>query len=88
MPALWIAASLADANVMAVGDYKQLPPIVISNREETQKWLGRNIFEAAGIRDHRSAPPHFATLTEQFRMHPDISALANTWASPRIVEAC
>lgn len=77
IPALWVAASLADANVVAVGDYLQLPPIVLSSGEEAQKWLGRDIFNVAGIKDYRSAPDHFAPLTEQFRMHPAISAIAN-----------
>jgi hypothetical protein len=77
IPALWVAASLADANVVAVGDYKQLPPIVISSSPEAQEWLGRDIFEAAGIVDHRTAPDHFVKLTEQFRMHPSISAISN-----------
>ena len=77
IPALWVAASLAHANVVAVGDYKQLPPIVMSTQDEAQRWLGRDVFEAADIRDHRTAPAHFVALTEQFRMHPDSSALPN-----------
>jgi len=77
IPALWVAASLASANVVAVGDYKQLPPIVMSSSPEAQKWLGQDIFEAAGIRDYRTAPDHFVKLTEQFRMHPAISAISN-----------
>jgi hypothetical protein len=77
IPALWVAASLADENVIAVGDYKQLPPIVMAKAPEAERWLGRDIFAAAGIRGHRSAPDHFIALTEQFRMHPSISAIAN-----------
>ena len=33
VPALWMAAGLATANVIAVGDFRQLPPIVQSNEE-------------------------------------------------------
>lgn len=77
IPALWVAASLADANVVAVGDFRQLPPIVQARHDLAQKWLGRDIFEAHGITDHRGAPAHFVTLSEQFRMHPDISAIVN-----------
>src|SRR5215813_12482020 len=33
IPALWVSASLADRNVIAVGDFKQLPPIVQSKHE-------------------------------------------------------
>lgn len=77
IPALWVAASLADVSVVAVGDYKQLPPIVMATTPEAEAWLGRDIFTVAGITDHRHAPAHFVALTEQFRMHPSISAIAN-----------
>lgn len=36
IPALWIAASLADKNAVVVGDYKQLPPIVVSEHDLAQ----------------------------------------------------
>src|SRR5438046_4736449 len=49
IPALWVAASLADQNVIAVGDFKQLPPIVQSNHELALKWLGQDVFRIAGI---------------------------------------
>src|SRR5207302_5932710 len=49
IPALWIAAGLATANVVAVGDFKQLPPIVLSEHELAKQGLGRDIFEVAGI---------------------------------------
>ncbi len=77
IPALWIAASLADRCIVAVGDFKQLPPIVISTAPEAVHWLGTDVFAEAGMTDHRTAPEHFVTLTEQFRMHPKISAIPN-----------
>jgi hypothetical protein len=76
IPALWTAAYLADASVVAVGDYKQLPPIVLSRAPEAQRWLGQDIFKVAGITD-LNWPDHLVRLTEQFRMHPDISAVVN-----------
>jgi DNA-binding CsgD family transcriptional regulator len=81
IPALWIAALLADANVVIVGDFRQLPPIKQAEHELADRWLGRDIFDASGIRDayEKGTPPeHFVQLDEQFRMHPDISAIANT----------
>ncbi len=77
IPALWVAASLADANAVVVGDFRQLPPIVISKHELAKKWLGRDIFKEAGLRDPESAPPHFVILKSQYRMHPSISAIPN-----------
>ena len=52
IPALWIAASIADSNAIVVGDPKQLPPIVISNHDLAKKWLGRDIFEVAGFKGY------------------------------------
>lgn len=81
IPALWVAAGLADANVIVVGDFHQLPPIVLATHALAQKWLGRDVFQAAGLRDQYevgNAPPHFVALRRQYRMHPAISSIPNT----------
>lgn len=77
IPALWIAASLADSNAVVVGDHKQLPPVVISKHDLARKWLGRDIFDVAKIAN--ANVPHKVTLEEQHRMHPDISRIPNTF---------
>ena len=77
VPALWVAAGLADSNAIVVGDPKQLPPIVISNHELAEKWLGRDIFEVAGLTGYGDKRPYLVTLRRQYRMHPKISAIAN-----------
>ena len=82
IPALWIAASLADANAVLVGDFKQLPPIVQSDHELAKKWLGRDVFEVAELTRTDGCPPFpevLSPLFEQHRMHPAISALPNTF---------
>ena len=77
IPALWIAAGLADNNAVVVGDPKQLPPIVISEKDLAKKWLGRDIFNEAGLTDYEFDVPHLAPLWMQYRMHPSISMVAN-----------
>lgn len=80
IPALWVAAALADANVVVVGDFRQLPPIVQAETDVAKKWLGRDVFEASGVQEayETHLPPHyFIALQEQFRMHPAISAIPN-----------
>lgn len=77
IPALWIAAGLADNNAVVVGDPKQLPPIVISEKDSAQKWLGRDIFEEAGLTGYGYKAEHLAPLWMQYRMHPSISVVAN-----------
>lgn len=80
IPALWAAALLSDNNLIIVGDFKQLPPIVLSNNELTKKWLGRDIFEVSGLKERwekDDSPDYFIPLVEQRRMLPEISEVAN-----------
>ncbi len=77
IPALWIAAGLAENNAVVVGDPKQLPPIVISEKDLAQKWLGRDIFEEAGLTSYGHQAEHLAPLWMQYRMHPSISVVPN-----------
>lgn len=78
IPALWVAASLADANAVVVGDFKQLPPIVLSEHKLAQKWLGRDIFDEAELsRPPDPLPSFFIALRRQYRMHPFVSAIPN-----------
>lgn len=80
IPALWVAALLADKNLIIVGDFKQLPPIVLSNNALAKKWLGEDIFQVSGVRAHwekKEPPEYFIPLTEQRRMLPQIAEIAN-----------
>jgi len=80
IPALWAAARLSDNNLIIVGDFKQLPPIVLSPKERTKKWLGRDIFEVLGVKElwqKRKPPDYFIALNEQRRMLPEIAEVAN-----------
>jgi DNA-binding CsgD family transcriptional regulator len=63
-----------------VGDFRQLPPIVISEDDAAARWLGRDVFEIADVtRYERSTDPPewFVMLREQKRMRPEISRVVN-----------
>jgi AAA domain-containing protein/phospholipase D-like protein len=80
IPALWVVARLAGANVVLVGDFKQLPPIKQSEHPLAEKWLGRDVFDVCGIPgavESDDPPAHLVQLDEQYRMHPQISAIPN-----------
>ncbi|HEX8861911.1 MAG TPA: AAA domain-containing protein [Actinomycetes bacterium] len=80
IPALWVVAARAERNVVLVGDFRQLPPIKHSSHELADRWLGRDVFEVAGIQgavEAGAAPSHLLELREQRRMHPAISHIAN-----------
>lgn len=90
IPALWAAALLAENNLVIVGDFKQLPPIVLSKNDLTKKWLGRDVFEASGMKAKwvkNETPPCFAPLLEQRRMLPEIASVANIFYDKQLVNA-
>lgn len=77
IPAIWAVASLASRGTVVVGDFLQLPPIVLAETTMAKKWLGRDVFEVAGVNTANSSNPCFVALREQNRMHPKISEIPN-----------
>jgi hypothetical protein len=80
IPALWVVAGLAEANVVVVGDFKQLPPIKHSEHPLAEQWLGQDIFRASGVQGAWEAgepPENLVQLQVQYRMDPQISARAS-----------
>ena len=73
-PALFAALCLAKRHVIIVGDFLQLPPIAESRTTQAKHWLATDIYHLAGITSDQD--PRVAALTTQYRMHPDIAALA------------
>lgn len=89
LPALWCATCVAENSIVLIGDFMQLPPVVISNDETAKKWLGTDIFEASGIVErikedsetHKcgNPPDNFVTLDEQYRMEEEIAEIPNLY---------
>ncbi len=80
MPSLYFAAGRAAQKAIILGDFRQLPPIVLADSEMAQKWLGRDIFNQASVQravDERKPEPRLTILRRQYRMHPEISRVSN-----------
>lgn len=77
MPMLYWAASKIKKGITIIGDFKQLPPICISDDEIAKKWLGRSIFDELQISDISQAEKRVQPLYIQYRMHPNISEIVN-----------
>ena len=83
IPALWCASYLAENSIVIVGDFLQLPPIVMAETPMAQKWLGKDIFHHSGMQDRakntKTCPSNFVMLNDQFRMESDIAEIANMY---------
>ncbi len=83
IPALWCASYLAESSMVIVGDFLQLPPIVMADTPMAQKWLGKDIFYHSGMqeraRNKATCPENFVMLNNQFRMESDIADIANMY---------
>lgn len=80
---VYLAAGLVttDSNHYVIaGDFRQLPPITLSEENYAQKWLKRDIFTQAGIVqsvDSNREDARLVMLRVQHRMHPEIVKLIN-----------
>ena len=83
IPALWCASYLAETSIVIVGDFLQLPPIVMADAPMAQEWLGKDIFSHSGMqeraRNKDTCPENFVMLNDQFRMESDIADIANMY---------
>jgi len=83
IPALWCVSYLVEKSIIIVGDFLQLPPIVISEKPTARKWLGKDIFYHSGMqeraKDQNGCPNNFVMLNDQFRMESDIAEIANMY---------
>ncbi len=75
LPTLFYCAGMATKKVIAVGDPRQLPPIVVSKDPYAQKAMGRSIFEVTVPQPDQS--PIVVMLDTQYRMHPAIGSLVS-----------
>lgn len=79
-PLVYYAAGLASRAVTVAGDFRQLPPIVMSKEGAALEWLKQDVFEKAGIPDLLSrgqAVPHLVALRTQYRMRVPICECIN-----------
>lgn len=86
LPYVALAAALTSGRAVAIGDFQQLPAVVVSRGQEARRWLDRDVFREAGV--VRDAPADeiplpsehdrlCAMLREQYRMAPPIRALVS-----------
>jgi hypothetical protein len=79
LPYVYWAASKATTYATIVGDFKQLPPICVSEGSMAKKWLGRSIFDVLNITNgaEAEADERVSLLDTQYRMAPRIAEISN-----------
>lgn len=75
LPTLFYCAGMATQKVIAVGDPRQLPPIVQSKDPFVQRAMGRSIFDVTVPKPEQSQI--VVMLDTQYRMHPLICSLVS-----------
>jgi hypothetical protein len=79
-----LAAGIGTRQRMVVfGDFRQLPPIVLSSKRDARECIGRDAFEIAGIVDTVDAgkdDPRVTLLDTQYRMSSEIAAVVSDFA--------
>jgi hypothetical protein len=78
-PQIAFAASLGK-RIVVCGDFKQLPPIALSNHPYVNQWLKEDLFYQTGVAQKTEKGifhPHLFMLTKQRRMHENIAAFTN-----------
>ena len=77
LPFVMALAAEAPRTLACFGDFRQLPPVAISERAAARSWFGRDVFELAGVvrRVEEGLPdPRLAILRTQYRMGETIAA--------------
>ena len=80
LPVMVLLAGLARERAVVAGDFRQLPPISISQSAAARQWFARDIFEAAGIVDKVESGKNdkrLVSLTSHFRGHETLCQLIN-----------
>ncbi len=77
------AGLVATERLILLGDFRQLPPIVLSRNGDAQSWLGRDAFDMAGVIERLNrgeVDERVSLLRTQYRMAPNISDAVNRFA--------
>lgn len=82
-PLVLAAATRVRTRLLLFGDFRQLPPVVLSRSELAQTWLARDGFELSGVRanlENGLTDDRVTMLTEQYRMPPPVASVVSELA--------
>lgn len=80
LPFAFAGAAQATAQVIFAGDFRQLPPICISDDRQARNWFGQNVFDFLNVSRRGTSgdlPPFVSMLREQYRMTQRIAQIVS-----------
>lgn len=83
VPHVMALAATAPRTLACFGDFRQLPPIAISEAAGARSWFGRDVFEVANVVERVEAgetDPRLAILRTQYRMGETIAGAVSELA--------
>ena len=83
IPWVLAAAARTGTRLVILGDFRQLPPVYSSQKRSAKRWLGRDAFDLAGVRqriDSGESDDRVTLLDTQYRMAKPIAEAVNNLA--------
>lgn len=80
LPMSYYGAGRASQHVVIAGDFRQLPPIIMSSETLAEEWLKQDVFYKAGIVrsiEQNKPPDSLVALKKQYRMTEQICEVIN-----------
>lgn len=83
IPHVLAIASRTESTLSCFGDFRQLPPVALTDEPAALRWMGRDVFESAGVVEAHElgiADDRMTALRTQFRMGESIAATVDDLA--------
>jgi hypothetical protein len=83
LPFILALATRGASSLSFFGDFRQLPPVAVSDAESARQWFARDVFEYAGVveaHEQGRADARLSVLRTQFRMGEQICETINQFA--------
>jgi ssDNA-binding Zn-finger/Zn-ribbon topoisomerase 1 len=75
LPMIWFSAGLSRERVVVCGDFRQIAPIVQTEKQAVFDVLGNDVFTEIGMADAPESDPRLVMLDTQYRMRSPICNL-------------
>jgi len=82
-PFVYAGAKQSQKRLLLFGDFRQLPPVCVSEEPQVREWLGRDAFDIAGIQqavNQGRTDSRVTLLNTQYRMNREIGTIVSKFS--------